>query len=324
MVERFIGCDWGTSSLRLRLVDVSTGDVGAEIRTDCGIKRALQRWQREGGDRLEVYARILQEHIDALARETASLPENLPVVLSGMSSSSIGMLELPYAPLPFSLCGEDAVFQPLFSPVLSRTILLVSGVRSRDDVMRGEETQLLGLWRLLPDPPGEAVVIMPGTHSKHVFVQQGAVRRFRTFMTGEMFDVLMEHTVLGQSVERGPLSGEACGSFQEGVLAATDRPLLNALFRVRTHSLFGDKDHASNFWFLSGLLIGSELSTLRDDAQFPLVLAADPALATPYQVALDVLDLPQRATVLVAEQLDRCAPLGQAAVLSAAISAGAL
>lgn len=156
---------------------------------------------------------------------------------------------------------------------------LISGVRSEEDVMRREETELLGL----EIGRGEAVAILPGTHSKHCVLRNGAMVSFRTFMSGELHALLGSHGILRQSV--GPGWDEA--AFLEGIDASIREPLTSSLFKVRTRSLLHKKSPESNGSFLSGLLIGAELSALPEGV--PLILAAAGSIAAHYQVAFRAL-----------------------------------
>src|SRR5439155_22801466 len=171
---RFVSCDWGTSNFRLRLVD---GGVKGEVCTGEGTARLAAR----PGDRAEAFRATLAEGLAQL-----QAPESLPVVISGMASSSIGWKELPYAKLPFSLDGRDAVWEKI-----DDRVYLISGLRSDIDILRGEETEALGLVATLGrEMPFEAVFVLPGTHSKHLEVNPGGIAVFRTFMTAELFEVL--------------------------------------------------------------------------------------------------------------------------------------
>jgi 2-dehydro-3-deoxygalactonokinase len=221
-------------------------------------------------------------------------------VISGMAGSSIGWKELPYARLPFLLDGSAAVVDEIESG-----IFLISGVRSEDDVMRGEETELLGLEVGRED----AVVILPGTHSKHCVLKNGAMVAFRTFMSGELHALLSAHGILRQSMAPG--WDEA--AFLEGIDESTHGALTSSLFKVRTRALLHGKCPESNSSFLSGLLIGSELSALPKDV--PLVLAAAGAIATPYRIAFRALGLDARSHIISDDEAAILAVRGQRKIL---------
>src|SRR5688572_624436 len=163
---QFVSGDWGTSNFRLRLVD---GGVTGEVRTDEGVAKLAAL----PGDRAEAFRSTLARGLEQL-----KAPESWPVVVSGMASSSIGWKELPYATLPFSLDGRDAVWEKV-----DGRVHLISGLRSDTDVLRGEETEALGLVAQLGrEMPFEAVFILPGTHSKHLEVNPGGIAAVRTLM----------------------------------------------------------------------------------------------------------------------------------------------
>jgi 2-dehydro-3-deoxygalactonokinase len=153
------------------------------------------------------------------------------------------------------------------------------------DVMRGEETQILGAVDALPD---EALVCLPGTHSKWVRVERGRIVGFSTHFTGEMYAVLKAHSLLGRMLEEGApdeaafLAGLARSSEPEG--------LLHHLFGVRAKALFGELSATSGGEYLSGLLIGHELSNaLAAVRDAPVYLLGAPGLAARYALGLRAL-----------------------------------
>ena len=282
-----ISCDWGTSSFRMRLVDnPSAGSAPPTIRSSLhrptGIATTFSDWQRSGlpgMQRINFYRAILQGAIDDLQRQSGHDLRGLPVILSGMASSSIGMLDLPYHPLPFSVTGED--LQPAILPATAdfpQAIVLMPGIRSENDVMRGEETQLIGCH---VDDDATRLFIFPGTHSKHIGVIRGEVVNFQTFMTGEFFALLSRHSILSASVEDSGNSRSP--AFFAGVDAAKRSGLLNSAFSVRTNQLFAKWSKPDNYQYLSGLLIAEELKGLTEKS---LTLVAGEPLLGSYQVAL--------------------------------------
>lgn len=278
-----ISCDWGTSAFRLRVVD--GGLAIALIQSNNGVAATFADWKRSGlpeEHRLDFYRAMLKIALEDLERKHAMDLDGVPLIVSGMASSSIGMLELPYHPLPFSLSGED--LEPAVLPATTdfpHAIVLVPGIRSADDVMRGEETQLIGCVQG-PGQPGEGrLFIFPGTHSKHIVVHGGQAVAFDTYMTGEFFSLLSKQSILATSVEASALSFEA---FVAGVEAARKSTILHNAFLVRTNQLFGKFSKADNYHYLSGLLIGEELKGLGRHHALTLVAVA-PILRS-YQLAL--------------------------------------
>jgi 2-dehydro-3-deoxygalactonokinase len=290
---RFVACDWGTTAFRLRLVD---GRVRRELKSDEGTAKLAAA----GGDRPSAFRAVLEAGLKKL-----KAPPSAPVVISGMASSTIGWKELPYAKVPFALDGRDAVVEKI-----APRVYLVSGLRTGTEVLRGEETEAIGLVSLLGrDMPFEAVFVLPGTHSKHLDVNPGGIADFRTFMTGELFDVLSRQSVLRHSTDpAAPLDRAA---FLEGVEESTKRPITGALFRVRTRHVLEKKSVPSNTSFLSGLLIGTEMGTLRG-SDVAIVLAAGKALRASYTAAAEALGLGPR---LRAVDSDGLSVLGQTVML---------
>ena len=157
-----------------------------------------------------------------------------------------------------------------------RSAWIVPGVACRNtvsDVMRGEEVQVLGAGQ-------DGLICLPGTHSKWVQVQGGRIQGFSTFMTGEVYAVLKQHSILGRMMEEGGAQPEA---FREGVQrSGDDGGVLHHLFGVRTRGLMGELAPAASAAYLSGLLIGHELRTFRQESFF---LLGEPALVALYRQA---------------------------------------
>jgi 2-dehydro-3-deoxygalactonokinase len=336
----FLSCDWGTSSLRIRWVDLYRQRVLAEKRSGKGIRETYLLWNKTGGDdpvkRISFYTSILRECIAQIEEECQVSLAGVPVLLSGMASSSAGMMELDYAPLPFALDGVQLFSQWLDArDDFAHPVLLVSGIRSGDDVMRGEETQLIGCLggvgvRVNPGRSGlDGLYIFPGTHSKHILVRDNTLIGFSTYMTGEFFELLSEKSLLSGSVEKnkGMEDARHLESFQRGVKDAVGANLLHAAFRVRTNTLLKGRSKKENFHYLSGLLIGTELQALGNsqvgdaDSQADgeshgaeeenhganggkIYLCCGAELLDYYEKALAVLDLCERVHIFPADWVD--------------------
>lgn len=316
MTNQFLSLDWGTSAFRLRWVDTASQQVLGQETSDQGIAATFQAWQQvQGQDRLDFYCQVIARHIRALEQRLGCALTGLPVVISGMASSSIGLLELPYLPLPFATDGTGLQSHRLpASPAFAHDILLISCVRSQQDVMRGEETQLIGA---IPQQAGQGIFIFPGTHSKHLVVRQNHVVDFQTYMTGEFFDLLAKKSILSATVSApaeaaDPAAGE---SFRQGVRQAVGSNLLHAAFLVRTNQLFGLWHAEENFHYLSGLLIGSELQQLLKHPEVPLYLFGGARLQAHYETALATLGLADRLTSLPAPWVDQAVVRGQLRIL---------
>jgi len=296
MNDHLLSCDWGTSTFRLLLLHTPTSRVEAVIQTDNGNAAMYQHWLDQGRpERASFYRSYLQQQVKALSRTCRHALEGLPLMLSGMSSSSIGLCELPYDELPFELDGQlpgHRYFEA--TNEFPNPIWVFTGLKSATDVMRGEEMQVLGLFPALPEARQTAICIFPGTHSKHIQLHAGRILDFHTYMTGEIFQLMGHHSILKASVEMAQTDNTGISPhFAQGVKVGAQTPLLNALFHVRSRQLLQGEAAADNAQFLSGLLIGSELSTLKDP-KAAIVLCAGKKLSPHYRAALDALALPHR------------------------------
>ena len=210
----YIAGDWGTSNLRLALCDAAGGTL--DVRKGPGAAESR-------GKHAEIF--------DALSADWRRDHGELPAVLSGMVGSTIGWLEVPYLPCPAEL------YELAESPARVRDgVFIVSGMRCSNplgapDVMRGEETQLLGARHLdasLED--GARLACMPGTHTKWVSLHEGVVQEFLTAPTGELFSLLCEHSVLVRD-KATPITHQSA-DFERGVAESVRHPEVNLLHRL--------------------------------------------------------------------------------------------
>lgn len=308
MRGRIVSCDWGTSTFRLRLVGPVDGDVICERSTQEGISVLDQSREALGisqEDRASYLFRYLDGQLEALSEASGQVVGNLPVVISGMASSGLGIRQLPYAPVPFRLDGRDAVWARIEGMLTSGGVVyLLSGVSSGNDMLRGEEVELIGVSRLLPAlgrDEQDSVVVLPGTHSKHVRMSGGCLTAIDTYLTGEIFSLLGRHGVLRNSLREGMGFEEGRDAFLEGVMASGDIPLLRALFGIRARQVLQDVDPALNHHYLSGLLIGHELRCLPGEG-VTTYLCAGTGLEGPYRAALEAL-YPDRPAIHVPSEL---------------------
>jgi 2-dehydro-3-deoxygalactonokinase len=278
---KFLSCDWGTSSFRLRLVNTADKSVTHEHFSDFGIKEAYKAWNDantlQDQDRQQFYLNHIREAVKALEGISGEDLDGWMIICSGMVSSSVGIKELPYASVPFPTSGQGMEMH-LFSPsaTLNHPLIIFSGLKTNHNVMRGEETQLIGLITQLPDFKGEGIFIFPGTHSKHIFTDSGKISDFNTFMTGEVFKLLGQHSLLSNSIEENFDRDRSThtSAFEKGVMDGSNKALLSVLFNVRTNDLFGHFDKKENYHYLSGLLIGNELWYLASIIQIILFICA--------------------------------------------------
>jgi 2-dehydro-3-deoxygalactonokinase len=302
MMDMFLSCDWGTSALRLNLVDGKTGHVIARESSAQGIAKTFTLWNTtsaadENNLRMAFYLNILQQHINNIeARLNISL-NGVRLFISGMASSSIGFMELPYSELPFTLTGPDLNIKHLPAQEgFDYAISIISGVKSNDDVMRGEETQLIGCIDVTRGIINDEVFIFPGTHSKHIHVNGNKVTSFKTYMTGDFFELLSQKSILTNSIEKQDdiQDPEYLESFKQGVSDAVNSNPLNAVFKVRTNNLFNVYTKKQNFTYLSGLLIGSELKDMITLGSETIHLLCGSGLEKYYRVALEQLGLSKK------------------------------
>ncbi len=277
-MKPFIGIDWGTTSLRAARLDAQGGAV-EERSCDRGILAVPA-----GG-----FPAALEAACGDWLRSDAGL-----ILISGMAGSRQGWHEAAYLPCPAGFADVAAGL----TWIETGRIAIVPGLsREADgvpDVMRGEETQVFGALQVLDMAGG--LLVLPGTHSKWVRVTAGRIEGFSTFMTGEFYALLRQHSILARTLppDDGPLDEPA---FERGVHHALQTGnLLHAAFSARTLSLFERLPAAALPSYLSGLVIGEELRSqdLRGHTT-PIAIVGSSGLTTRYRMALRVLGMPSVA-----------------------------
>ena len=264
--EGFIAADWGTTNRRAYLVS--------------GDGRCV--------DEMEDGKGVLSVPSGGFSDAVAEIRERLgdkPLLLAGMVGSNRGWVEAPYVSCP---AGIEEIANSLAWP--EERTAIVPGVSWRDgddaDVMRGEETQILGALAagLIP---ADALVCHPGTHNKWVRLEGGRITRFTTVMTGELFNLLKEHSILADQLLGKSEPDEA---FERGVRKAlSGAAITSELFTIRARFALGDPT-ADGSSYASGLLIGADigagLALAGDDAK--PVLIGRPDLTRLYAAALGI------------------------------------
>ncbi len=294
----FLSCDWGTSSFRLRLVDAAAGQVLAATASTEGIADIQLLWKQQlaaEGDRVAFYSAVIQKNISAIELQYGSKLDGLPVVISGMASASIGMIELPYRVLPFSVNGSDLQYKRIKDTSdCPHERVIVSGAATAADVMRGEETQLVGCAGAARND--EQLFIFTGTHSKHVTVTDGWATGIVTYMTGEFFALLSRKSILANSVVAGNITDDAFNgsAFEQGLRQSLEQNILHTSFMVRTNQLFKKMPETANYFYLSGLLIGTELQYLLKKDRVAISVIGDETLLANYRSALHILGIAAR------------------------------
>ncbi|WP_290884345.1 2-dehydro-3-deoxygalactonokinase [Hoeflea sp.] len=266
-----LAVDWGTSSFRLWLMS-NGGTVLAEQRSHEGMSEVAGRG----------FETVLESHLSAL-----QVPDSLPVVICGMAGSRQGWVETGYidTPADVTTIAENAVLVP----GVARRIIIIPGLAVRSlsepDVMRGEETQLLGAHLELP---GGKRYCMPGTHSKWVSMNGAIVTGFETFMTGELFATISARTILVHSTSGAGGVDAQDPAFLTGVRDGWTRPekTTHHLFSIRAGQLLHDRVTEQNRARLSGLLIGAELAGAGVRGGEQICLVASGSLHRLYHAAL--------------------------------------
>ncbi len=274
--------DWGTTNARAYRLGPS-GEVTERRRLPRGIRQVPP-----GG-----FPGALAE----LLGPWVANPGECRILMSGMVGSRQGWVEAPYRSCPVRLEDLAGALCPV--PGLGNAHIVPGICRSTDgarhDVMRGEEVQVFGAM----SGPVPAVLCLPGTHSKWVRYQHDAIVDFATAMTGESFEVLRRHSLLGalmpaesgsagDTAPSAPPSPAAADGLRRGLdRAGEPGGLLNHLFGLRAEGLFGAIPADGLEAYLSGLLIGHEIRGMAAlfPASGPIRLVAEGRLATLYAAA---------------------------------------
>jgi 2-dehydro-3-deoxygalactonokinase len=315
LAPQLLALDWGTSSLRAflmqdaKVVDTRQSGHGIQHLPVAGSNGFEQAFAGIAGDWVRQWP-------------------SLPIVASGMVGSAQGWREAPYVrcPADITVLAQSHVTVP---SGLGPDIAIAPGVLFDEpgqlpDVMRGEEIQIAGALSENRQWAARCCIVHPGTHSKWVQVEAGKILRFTTYMTGELFAVLCQHSILGRLMpqQREAKPEPDLVAFELGLAEAKrGRPgdVTHQIFGTRTLGLTARLPHASLADYLSGLLIGNELVSGLAHAQeltaAPLVMIGEPALCQRYAHAFTYFGHPT-ATVL-----DNTAPIG---LWNFAVAAGLL
>lgn len=277
----FIAGDWGTSNLRLSLCS-EDGTALAE----------------RSGPGVATLNGALEPCFSALAADWDRGYGTLPSVLCGMAGSTLGWREVPYLAAP---ADPDAIADAaLRFTASSRSIAILPGVSCRNrlgapDVMRGEETQIAGAFSLAPElREGLHVLCLPGTHTKWVVLEDGTIQHFLTGITGELFEILHRYSVLaGQTAPQTIHVSPPFLRALEQTRLYPEAELVHLLFQARSRPLCGDMPPENAGAFLSGLVVGQDVSgamrvlhnTLRTCGD--IVVIGSPALCQLYAAAFE-------------------------------------
>lgn len=272
-----VAVDWGSSSFRAAQLDAS-GRILAELATDQGVTKLT-------GDQCEAYL------VQQIGRWLGANPQ-VPLILCGMVGSGLGWREVPYLNAPLSLPTLAEHLMPVSGTHLSAWIVpgvMGESVWGEPDVMRGEETQILGWLAQCAERAEETVLCMPGTHTKWAFLQGDTLQQLSTAFSGELFALLSEASMLVRGEQQ--FSQE---EFLRGVERSANKDALNhILFSVRSRVLTGQlaAHHAESY--LSGLIIGAEVAGFREHlaGDIPVEIIGSAELACAYKTVLEYHDI---------------------------------
>lgn len=243
--ETWIAVDWGTSNLRVwlmsdrQVVDAKSSNRGMGSLTPEEFEAAL----------LE----LISDWLDGYSNDA------MQIVACGMVGARQGWMEAPYVEIPCSPAESKFVQPHTLDQRLNVSIL--SGLCQLDppDVMRGEETQVAGFLSGREDVSG--ILCMPGTHSKWICLERGSISQFTTALTGELYSLICEHSILKTLTE---INGSDADEFAKGVAKAERAPemIFNSIFSLRARAVLHHSNQVETAAFLSGLLIGSEVASM--------------------------------------------------------------
>jgi 2-dehydro-3-deoxygalactonokinase len=273
-----IALDWGTTSLRAYRFDRAGGVV--ETRQ---LAAGILQIPGGGAGFADAFERACDDWLRAAPASA--------VIACGMIGSAQGWREAAYLEVPASVDDLGRALIEVATPA-GAVLHIIPGLIARGplpEVMRGEETQVAGAIA----GGGDGCIALPGTHSKWVRVRDRHIVAFRTFMTGEVFAALCEHTILGRTMRRAAAPDLA--AFDRGVAVArfdeARAGILSTMFSTRTLGLVGALAPDAQRDYLSGLLIGSEIAALEalGEPLDAVVLVGGDELCRRYQRALAAL-----------------------------------
>lgn len=307
MQAQLIALDWGTTSLRAYRLG-ERGQVLQQRALGAGIMQLPAAPRQIAGRQCDDGFELA---FDEACGDWLDAQPDLPVIACGMVGSAQGWREAVYRETPASVDELSAALQTVRS-TRGVTVHIIPGVLQRSalpNVMRGEETQVLGVLASLPDDQANRPLLigLPGSHSKWVEVVEGRIVHFDTFMTGEVYAALCAHTILGRTMQRSDSLDTV--AFDRGLAVALSADgaagPLSTIFSTRTLGLTSQLEASAQPDYLSGLLIGHELSaleTLQQQRRQPLpavILIGSEPLCVRYSRALAAAGFPE---VTLAEQ----------------------
>lgn len=277
MNNQWIAIDWGTTNFRAFLLEENAG--GNCIIAECQSSKGI----------LSVENEQFEATLSAEIGDWFLLFPDRPIIMSGMIGSQQGWHEVPYISAPAN-AGDLIKYSHHFQLKNGNPAIIVPGITAISpfglpDVMRGEETQLLALSQTFSAE--KQIAILPGTHSKHAVIESGIITTFTSYMTGEIYQLLIQSSMIGKGLPQQTIDKEA---FTAGVITAQQNiPLTHLIFSARTKRVLGELPAAFVESYLSGLLIGYELATLMPET--PITVIGNTSLNQRYIEAGTLLGL---------------------------------
>lgn len=270
MSNSYIAIDWGSTNLRAWLY--LNGELAETKQSEAGVTRLGGRTPEQ----------VFREVVAPWTHQP------LKVIMAGMVGSNAGWVSVPYLSCPTRLT-DIAGRLTRVEQAAPLEAWIIPGISIDNDhnhnVMRGEETQLLGAWRIQP----ASLYLMPGTHCKWVRVDQGVINDFRTVMTGELHHLLMSQSLVGVGLTAQQPNPEVFRQGMEQGFAQSN--ILRCLFETRAAHVLGSLDKSAVSEWLSGLLIGNEVAQMQRDwgigRSETITVIGNPKLAARYQQALE-------------------------------------
>ena len=237
--DKWIAVDWGTSFFRAYLIE--NAEVVNAVKTNDGMKFV------QNNNFEEILVKLIDPWLDYNYKTE--------VLASGMVGSKQGWIEAPYQKTPCSLHNIDFISPSVKDKRFSLKIFSGISQSNKPDVMRGEETQIAGF--LHDNPNFNGSICLPGTHSKWVQIENGHIINFKTFMTGELFEIISKNSVLVHSVTSNKiLKNELISAVNE--IFKKPEIFGNALFQLRADDLINSRGSKIYKSKLSGYLLGLE------------------------------------------------------------------
>ncbi|GAA0191882.1 2-dehydro-3-deoxygalactonokinase [Glutamicibacter creatinolyticus] len=294
---QLIALDWGTTSVRVYLID-RDAQIVAERRDSLGIMQVAAR-AREHGIQLET---AFEQTLGQLCRDWMETYPRIPIIACGMVGSQQGWTEAAYRSVPADLASPEFELTTVHTSSGRRLHIIpgVADLKELPDVMRGEETQVLGAMEISGIPSDselEQMFLLPGTHSKWVTVRGRIITKFSTSMTGETFALLSSHSILSRLIEPTPTVN--WDAFERGVHVSlkTDgaTEIMLTAFSARTLVLTGRLQPIDAGDYLSGLMIGAEIRSIMGapnaGEMLPLTICGNHELSMRYTRALRIFGI---------------------------------